>query len=164
MGNDAHSKKGPTHLFQETGGWGLFYDRIFLILIVLPTRAALFFCRTSARATCPSRMQPTTRRNGPPGADRSHTCGLRSVFSEAHVLGKNGIGLASRLRARTLRGFWTDGRKFRVAFPERWVYNVSNLFLSEERHMAHRSLTTASFLFSYGWARFMGTGFFGMEQ
>ncbi len=30
--------------------------------------------------------------------------------------------------------------------------------------MAHRSLTTASFLFSFGWARFMGAGFFGMEN
>ena len=26
--------------------------------------------------------------------------------------------------------------------------------------MADRTLTTASFLFSYGWARFMGAGFF----
>lgn len=30
--------------------------------------------------------------------------------------------------------------------------------------MADRTLTTASFLFSYGWARFMGAGFFGMEK
>ena len=30
--------------------------------------------------------------------------------------------------------------------------------------MANRSLTTASYLFSFGWARFMGTGFFGMEK
>ena len=30
--------------------------------------------------------------------------------------------------------------------------------------MADRTLTTASFLFSYGWARFMGTGFFGMGK
>ncbi len=28
--------------------------------------------------------------------------------------------------------------------------------------MNHASLTTASFLFSYGWARFMGAGFFGV--
>ena len=26
------------------------------------------------------------------------------------------------------------------------------------------ALTTASFLFSYGWARFMGAGFFGMGK
>ena len=30
--------------------------------------------------------------------------------------------------------------------------------------MANRTLTTASFLFSYGWARFMGAGFFGVEK
>ena len=30
--------------------------------------------------------------------------------------------------------------------------------------MADRTLTTASFLFSYGWARFMGAGFFGVEK
>ena len=30
--------------------------------------------------------------------------------------------------------------------------------------MADRTLTTASFLFSYGWARFMGAGFFGMVR
>lgn len=30
--------------------------------------------------------------------------------------------------------------------------------------MADRTLTTASFLFSYGWARFTGAGFFGMER
>jgi len=30
--------------------------------------------------------------------------------------------------------------------------------------MADQTLTTASFLFSYGWARFMGTGFFGMGK
>ena len=30
--------------------------------------------------------------------------------------------------------------------------------------MTKRSLTTASFLFSFGWARFMGTGFFGMGK
>ena len=30
--------------------------------------------------------------------------------------------------------------------------------------MADRTLTTASFLFSYGWARFMGAGFFGMGE
>lgn len=30
--------------------------------------------------------------------------------------------------------------------------------------MSKRSLTTASFLFSYGWARFMSTGFFGMGK
>ena len=28
--------------------------------------------------------------------------------------------------------------------------------------MTGRPLTTASFLFSYGWARFMGAGFFGV--
>lgn len=30
--------------------------------------------------------------------------------------------------------------------------------------MTKCSLTTASFLFSFGWARFMGTGFFGMGK
>lgn len=30
--------------------------------------------------------------------------------------------------------------------------------------MTRRSLTTASFLFSFGWVRFMGTGFFGMGK
>ncbi len=30
--------------------------------------------------------------------------------------------------------------------------------------MSQSSLTTASFLFSYGWARFMGAGFFGMGK
>ena len=27
-----------------------------------------------------------------------------------------------------------------------------------------RNLTTASYLFSFGWARFMGIGFFGMGK
>ena len=31
----------------------------------------------------------------------------------------------------------------------------------EVRSMNHRTLTTAFFGFSYGWARFMGAGFFG---
>ncbi len=30
--------------------------------------------------------------------------------------------------------------------------------------MNQRNLTTASYLFSFGWARFMGTGFFGMGK
>ena len=30
--------------------------------------------------------------------------------------------------------------------------------------MKRSALTTASFLFSYGWARFMGAGFFGMGK
>ncbi len=30
--------------------------------------------------------------------------------------------------------------------------------------MSHCSLTTASFVYFYGWARFMSTGFFGMEK
>ena len=30
--------------------------------------------------------------------------------------------------------------------------------------MADRTLTTASFLFSYGWARFMGTGFLAWRK
>ena len=30
--------------------------------------------------------------------------------------------------------------------------------------MNNRNLTTASFLFSFGWARFMGAGFFGMGK
>ena len=30
--------------------------------------------------------------------------------------------------------------------------------------MNNRSLTTASYLFSFGWARFMGAGFFGMGK
>ena len=30
--------------------------------------------------------------------------------------------------------------------------------------MTGRRLTTASFLFSYGWARFMGAGYFGMGK
>ena len=34
----------------------------------------------------------------------------------------------------------------------------------EERHMDKRTLTTASFGFSFGWARFMGAGFFGMGK
>ena len=30
--------------------------------------------------------------------------------------------------------------------------------------MNRSALTTASFFFSFGWARFMGTGFFGMGK
>ena len=30
--------------------------------------------------------------------------------------------------------------------------------------MRQTALTTASFLFSYGWARFMGAGFFGVGK
>ena len=30
--------------------------------------------------------------------------------------------------------------------------------------MAERTLTTASLLFCYGWGRFMGAGFFGVEK
>ncbi len=30
--------------------------------------------------------------------------------------------------------------------------------------MVNRSLTTASYLFTFGWARFMGAGFFGMGK
>lgn len=34
----------------------------------------------------------------------------------------------------------------------------------EARRMDRSTLTTASFSFTYGWARFMGTGFFGMGK
>ncbi len=30
--------------------------------------------------------------------------------------------------------------------------------------MKQNALTTASYLFSFGWARFMGAGFFGVEK
>ena len=30
--------------------------------------------------------------------------------------------------------------------------------------MKQKTLTTASYLFSFGWARFMGAGFFGVEK
>ena len=43
-----------------------------------------------ALATFSSRKQSAARRIHPPQADESHTCGLRSVFSEAHVPGENG--------------------------------------------------------------------------
>ena len=30
--------------------------------------------------------------------------------------------------------------------------------------MKNSALTTASFFFTYGWARFMGTGYFGVQK
>ena len=46
-------------------------------------------CRKSGKATFSSRMQSAARRICPLQADKSHTCGLRSVFSDAHVAGEN---------------------------------------------------------------------------
>ena len=36
-----------------------------------------------------NRMQPAARTHCPLKADISHTCGLISIFSDAHVTGKN---------------------------------------------------------------------------
>ena len=44
-------------------------------------------CRKSGKATFSSRMQSAARRICPLQADKSHTCGLRSVFSDAHPPG-----------------------------------------------------------------------------
>ena len=51
-------------------------------------------------------MQSAARRVCPPAADKTHTCSLRSVFPDAHAAGENRSQLDSRLRARTLRGFF----------------------------------------------------------
>ena len=51
-------------------------------------------------------MQPAARIICPLEADRFHTCGLSSVFGRAHVAAENGSELVSRLRARTLPGFF----------------------------------------------------------
>lgn len=49
-------------------------------------------------------MQPPARKFYPAKPDKTHTCGLRSVFPDAHVAGENGFSLHARLRARALRG------------------------------------------------------------
>ena len=67
------------------------------------------FPETVEKAALPlflRKQQPAARGIGPPQADKPHTCSLRSVFPDAHAAGENRSQLDSRLRARTLRGFF----------------------------------------------------------
>ncbi|MDU6201747.1 MAG: hypothetical protein E6626_09460 [Flavonifractor plautii] len=57
------------------------------------TASALFDRRKSGFAAFSSRMQPTARRLCPFSADKAHTCGLRSVFSDVDAAGENGFYL-----------------------------------------------------------------------
>ena len=51
-------------------------------------------------------MQPVARTHCPPAADDSHTYGLRSIFSGAHVTGENDLILFRASERETLRGFF----------------------------------------------------------
>ncbi len=51
-------------------------------------------------------MQSAACRFCPQKADKTHTCSLSGVFSHAHVAAENRLAPFSRLRARTLRGFF----------------------------------------------------------
>ena len=52
-------------------------------------------------------LQPAARKACPPKAAKPHTCGLRSVFPEAHVPGKNRFHLIPPpAGGGTLRGFF----------------------------------------------------------
>ena len=75
------------------------------------------------------KLQSAARRVCPPQADKPRTCSLRGVFPDAHVAGENRLVLDSRLRARTLRGFFdilapppTAG-----AFLQSYVYKAGML-------------------------------------
>ena len=56
-------------------------------------------------------MQPVARTHRPPAADDSHTYGLRSIFSGAHVTGENDLTLFRASERETLRGFFDTLKK-----------------------------------------------------
>ncbi len=54
-------------------------------------------------------MQPPARKLYPAKPDKTHTCGLRSVFVHAHVAAENGFHFISPpAGGETLRGFLVE--------------------------------------------------------
>ena len=62
-------------------------------------------------------MQPVARTHRPPAADDSHTYGLRSIFSGAHVTGENDLILFRASERETLRGFFDTLRRGGLMAP-----------------------------------------------
>jgi hypothetical protein len=60
-------------------------------------------------------------------------------------------------------GLWPT-LKFPIAFSLKRDYNDYNISKSEDLTMRQHSLTTASFFFTYGQARFMSTGYFAVGE
>ena len=61
-------------------------------------------------------MQPVARTRCPSSTANSHTYGLRSIFSDAHVAGENDLALFRASERETLRGFF-DTLKYPPALP-----------------------------------------------
>ena len=79
-------------------------------------------------------MQPVAQTHRPPAADDSHTYGLRSIFSGAHVTGENDLILFRASERETLRGFFdtlkslTNGQGLSVSKKSGWSWAFSDRY------------------------------------
>ena len=60
--------------------------------------------------------------------------------------------------------FFTGKREKVVVICVSGAYNTAKLFSVRGMDMQSAAITMGSVFFNGGWARFMGTGFFGMEK
>ena len=74
-------------------------------------------------------MQPVAQTHRPPAADDSHTYGLRSIFSGAHVTGENDLILFRASERETLRGFFDTLFLFRL-FIAFFIFHAFSVFFS----------------------------------
>ena len=73
-------------------------------------------CRKSGPATFSTEAQPAARRIRPLQADKSHTRGPQSIFSDAHVAGENEFHLIRAIRRKLREAFSTSSNKHLEGF------------------------------------------------